>query len=299
MPDRRVALIQGDDRYRNVTQALEAIAPDIDLQGKRRILIKPNFVSVHRALCATHVDAMRAVLDFLRARGVGRVTLAFGPASGTPEQGMRNYGYLPLLDEYDLEVVNLNEDTPVEVEALDRHLRPLRLRVARTMLESDLRISVSPPKTHDMAIVTLSLKNMAVGALVRGEKSRIHQNTPAIQLNLYKMAAHVAPHLTVLDGYQAMEGNGPVSGDPVDWRIAIASADFVAADALAASLMGFPYEQVGYLYYCQLKGLGQADVSQMQIVGNVQPDQVRRAFKPHRNIKGQLAWHLPDAERYL
>jgi uncharacterized protein (DUF362 family) len=195
--------------------------------------------------------------------------------------------------------VNLNEDDPVEVEMIDRHLRPLQLRVARTMVESDLRISVGPPKTHDMAILTLSLKNMAVGALLRGQKSRIHQNAPAIQLNMYKMAAHVAPHLTVLDGFQAMEGNGPVSGDPVDWRIAIASADFVAADALAANLMGFPYEQVGYLYYCQLKGVGQADLEQMEIVGNVRPDQVRRTFKPHRSIKGQLAWRIPDAERYL
>lgn len=295
----RVALVKGDDRYGNVLQALESIEEDVDLAGKRRIIIKPNFVSVHRPLSATHVDAVRAVLDFLRARGLEGVTLAEGPAMGSVQQGLKSYGYLGLVDDYHLKVVDLNKDESVELDLYDKRLRPMRLRVARTVLESDYRISVGPPKTHDMAIVTLSLKNMAVGSLVRGQKSRVHQSCPVINLNLYKLAHHVAPHLAVLDGFQAMEGNGPVGGSAVDWRIAIASTDFLAADSLAAQAMGFALEDIGYLYYCQLSGLGQGTLEGMELVGNATLADVRRKFQPHSGYERQLRWRIADVERYL
>jgi len=96
----RVALVKGDERYDNIARALEAIKEDIDLAGKRRIVIKPNFVSTRKQISATHVDAVRAVLDFLRARGIDEVTLAEGPSSGTFSEGLKAYGYGPLIDEY-------------------------------------------------------------------------------------------------------------------------------------------------------------------------------------------------------
>lgn len=298
MSQGRVALIHGDERYANVMQALRAINEDIHLDGKTRVLIKPNFVSAGCPLGTTHRDAVRAVLDFLRERGAAHVTLAEGSAIGGIGRAIRNYGYQPLIDTYGLRVVDLNRDEAIEVSAWDSHLRPMKLAVARTVIESDFRISVGPPKTHDTVIVTLSLKNMAVGSLA-GHKRRIHQGFPGINLNLYHMAYHVAPHLAVLDGYQGMEGNGPVSGRAVDWRIAIASADFLAADSLAASLMGFAPEQIGYLHYCQLKGLGQGDVARMEIVGNITPEQAQRSFKPHLTYKQQLKWPIEGVERYL
>lgn len=299
MPKSRVALVRGDSRYSNIRRALEAIGQDIDLTGKRRVVIKPNFVSVHKPLSATHVDAVRAVLDELHARGVGDITLAEGPASGDLQRGLKNYGYLPLIEEYDLRVVDLNHDEGVEVEVWDRRLKPLRVRVARTVVESDYRISVGPPKTHDTVIVTLSLKNYAVGSLISGNKGRIHQGYAAINLNLCKLAPLVAPHLAVIDGYQAMEGNGPTNGRAVDWRLALASTDFGAADTVACRLMGFDPDQVGYLYYCRLKGYGQGDMAAIEIVGNVSFEQARRTFQPHSGYQDQLGWRIPHPEQYL
>jgi hypothetical protein len=52
MTTKRVALFQGEERYRNVMQALEAIADDLDLANKQRVVLKPNFVTVHKPLCA-------------------------------------------------------------------------------------------------------------------------------------------------------------------------------------------------------------------------------------------------------
>ena len=59
-------------RYENIIQAVGQIAADVDLSGKQHVLIKPNFVVTHKPLAATHVDAVRAVLDFVRSRYEGR-----------------------------------------------------------------------------------------------------------------------------------------------------------------------------------------------------------------------------------
>ncbi len=294
----RVALIRGQERYDNITRTLQAIDDQIDLTGKQRIVLKPNFVTVHRQLAATHVDAVRAVLDYLRGRGVTQqITLAEGPAIGSALDGFHNYGYEPLIREYGLRVVDLNRDETEPVQVWNERLRPHTVRVSRMVLESDFRISVGPPKTHDTVIVTLSLKNYAVGSLVG--KRAVHQGCAGINLNLYKLAPYVAPHLSVIDGFEGMEGHGPTRGEPVDWRIAVASTDYLAADCLTARLMGFDPHDVGYLHYCLVQGLGHGEPEEIEVVGNVSLEEAYHAFRPHPTTEEQRQWRVRDVERYL
>ena len=60
-----VALIKGNDRREITYEALKKIEADIwgAIGEKKKILIKPNFVTTDVPLCATHVDAVRAILD--------------------------------------------------------------------------------------------------------------------------------------------------------------------------------------------------------------------------------------------
>jgi len=331
----RVALIKGNDRHDNITQALALIEDGIDLGDKKRILIKPNFVSTRRQLAATHVEAVRAVLDWLRPRYDGPITIGEGAAVSDTFDGYRNFGYLDLAEEYNVRFVDLNQDQWVPVQVYDRRLRPMAVRVARTTLESDFRISVGPPKTHDAVIVTLSLKNMVVGSLIRGrggglvemlvqllpdrltssalaekmkshlskvnrsDKFALHQGYHGLNLNLYTLAKVIAPHLSVIDGFVGMEGSGPSGGDPVDLRVAIASADFLAADTVATRLMGFDPDEIGYLHYCKLGGLGVGDLNDIVIVGNATIEECQQRFKPHPTYREQLQWRLPSVEEYL
>ena len=162
----QVALIRGNARYDNVFQALGLIEAGIDLSNRHRVLIKPNFVVTHKPLAATHVDAVRAVLDFLRARYDGPITIAEGPSTQPAAEGFHRYGYEALAHAYNVTLMDLNHDDPFPVEVYDWRLRPLHLHLARSVVESDFRISVGPPKTHDVVIATLSLKNMIMGALI-------------------------------------------------------------------------------------------------------------------------------------
>ncbi len=63
----KVCLVKGNDRRDNVYQALKKIEDEIFTSiGEKKILIKPNFVITTRQLAATHVDAVRGILDFLK-----------------------------------------------------------------------------------------------------------------------------------------------------------------------------------------------------------------------------------------
>jgi len=330
-----VALVRGDDRYDNIREALDLITDQIRVADKCSVLVKPNFVSTRHQLAATHVEAVRAVLDWLRLRYDGPITIGEGAAVSDTFDGYRNFGYLDLAEEYNVRFVDLNQDEWAPVQVYDRKLRPMAVRVARTTLESDFRISIGPPKTHDAVIVTLSLKNMVVGSMIRGrgggffqmlgqllpdrltnsalaekaksrlskvnrsDKFALHQGYHGLNLNLYTLAKVVAPHLSVIDGFVGMEGSGPSDGDPVDLKVAIVSIDFLAADIVATKLMGFDPDEVGYLHYCKLGGLGAGDLDDIEIMGNAAIEECRRHFKPHPTYREQLQWRLPSAEEYL
>ena len=345
----QVALVQGNSRYDNVRQALEGLSGEIDLADKKHVLIKPNFVVTHKPLAVTHVDAVRAVLDFVRARYDGPITIAEGPSIEAAAEGFRLHGYEPLVESHGVTLVDLNHDAAVPVDVYDWKLRPLRLDLARSVVESDFRISVGPPKTHDIVIVTLSLKNMIMGSLISrfthgahsgngsrlnigaiskviwrlvplwvrhlppaewatframstlepSDKMKMHQSYPVMNLNLALIAPLVKPHLSVIDGFEAMEGNGPSEGDAVLWQVALASTDALAADLVTATLMGFDPEEVGYLRYCKKLGLGVGNLAQIQILGNASMADCARQFRPHDTVHRQRRWHLAQAEQYL
>ena len=286
-----VALVRSESHYDGVYKALELIEDEIreDLKGKRKILVKPNFVSTKRQLAATHVDAVRAVLDMISKYYSGKIVIGEGPAVSSLMTGLKNFGYLDLQKEYDVEFVDLNEDDYVELEGYDSQLKPLKLRMSKTLVESDYRISVALPKTHDCVIATLSIKNVVVGGLVKGEKGKIHQGYRAINLNIAKLARYVMPHLGVIDGFVGMEGRGPVSGDPVDLRVAAASFYPVSLDAVMCKIMGFNPMDIGYLYYLDKWRIGVADLEKIEILGESIEGLVRK-FKPHPRYQEMLNW---------
>ncbi len=298
----RVALTKGGSRYDNVRRALELVQDDVDLRGVQRILVKPNLVSARRRLAATHVDGIRAVLDFLRGRYQGRIVIAERSEAGTTADAFRRFRYLDLPQRYGVEILELSGQETVDITAYDSELQPLTLRVDRYVVESDYRISVNPPKNHDCVLCTLSAKNMAVGSLVKDEHANdrklFHQGHAVENLNLYHIVRKVYPHLAVIDGYEGMEGDGPVNGDPVPLGVAVASTDFVAVDATAARVMGFDPAGIGYLTYCQQGGLGRIDAEQIHLLG-AHLDECCCPFKHHPNHREQLDWRIEGVERYL
>jgi len=64
-----------------------------------------------------------------------------------------------------------------------------------------------------------------------------------------------------------MEGNGPVGGNPVDARVALASTDPLAMDTLTTKMMGFDPTKIMYLTAMAEAGMGQGDLSRVKVLG--------------------------------
>ena len=108
----------------------------------------------------------------------------------------------------------------------------------------------------------MGMKNM-FGLLPDKFKSKYHL------IGINKVIAEIntvlKPTLTVIDGFVAMEGSGPVGGTPVQMDLIIAGSDPVATDATACRIMGFDPHEIKHVYKAYEKGLGNID--DIQVVG--------------------------------
>jgi uncharacterized protein (DUF362 family) len=287
-----VSVVKSEGHYKGAAKALRLLEDQIErsLKGKKRVMVKPNFVSTSRQLAATHVEAVKAVLDLVLKHYQGRLIIGEGPALGNLESGIKNFGYAKLTDEYGVEFLDLNEDEHILLEGVDSNLNLMHFKVSKTLVESDYLISVAMPKTHDCVIATLSIKNVVVGSLVsKREKEKIHQGTKAININIAKIAKYCMPSLALIDGYIGMEGAGPVNGDPIELGVSSASMFPVSLDAVMANIMGFEPNNIGYLHYLNEWSSGVADLDRVLILGET-IENVRKEFTPHPTYTDQLKW---------
>lgn len=290
----KVAITRSKGHYHGVKRVLEMLEEEIgrELRNKRKIVVKPNFVSTSIELSATHVKAVKALLDFLSNHTSSKIIIAEGPASTKMEDGLRNYNYYKELKDYDVEYIDLNEDDYVKTKVWDENLeRKLEVRIAKTIIDSDFRVSICRPKTHDTVIVTLTIKNIVVGSLINHDKSKIHKGYRAINLTIAELTKLVKPHLAVIDGYIGMQGNGPVSGEPVMSKFAVAGLDPIAVDAVTAKIMGFNPLEIGYLYYLDKWRVGKAKINEIEIIGE-KIENLHIKFKPHRTYLQQKDWKI-------
>ena len=98
--------------------------------------------------------------------------------------------------------------------------------------------------------------------------------------SLVALAALMKPRVSLIDGFTAMEGEGPRYGRRLALGTVIAGTDPVAVDAVAASIMGFEPREIAYLRQAEIKGLGTADLAAITIVGDP-VSASRRRFRRH------------------
>ena len=294
----KVGLTRGGSRTANIYDSLKLLGDEIDLRNKKNIFIKVNLISKENQLAATHVEGVRGLLKFLRERYQGKITITEG-WRGPAQTVFERFGYPALAKEFGVEIFDLHQGEFTEVEVYDVGLHPMRLHYSKPIIDSDYRIAIGPTKTHDIVGVTLSIKNLAMGALAdNGDKHKMHQSYPVHNLNLYLLAKAYPLQLAINDGFIGMEGEGPIHGNAIGWGITVSSCDPVAADCLTAQLMGFNIADIGYLTYCQQKELGVSDITEMNIVG-ANPEDCSIEFKPHSTFAAQRQWRDEKVSRLL
>ncbi len=281
----RVSVVRAEDHELAVESALRLLAEDFP-RKIRKVLIKPNFVSTRVKLSATPVETVRGVLRFLYDFSDPReVLVAESPAVGGFEDALRNFGYYELKNEFpSIEFVDLDSMEARSVKLSDQRGESFEVPVPSVMFDrSVLKLSPVRPKTHDTVVVTLTVKNLVMGAIRKGYKSSMHTGYLAINRNIAKLFSAMGPCCGVVDGIEGMEGDGPVSGRAKRWGYVFASCNCAALDRLVTLAMGFNPDDVGYLYF--LKGLA----GEVAPVGEPLSSTFTK-FTPHRSYLDQLSW---------
>jgi uncharacterized protein (DUF362 family) len=307
----RVSLTNGDSRADNTFRALKAFEKEIaQAIGNKRVIIKPNNVIINRPLCASHADQIEGILDFLKSIGKTDIVIAESSASGSTLEGFANYDYNKFQGKYGVKLVELDKTDVELLYCMDQNdMRPKACRMSKMLLDpNNYVISAAKLKTHDLVVATLSLKNIVVGAPIkdpgaglgrgaanggRSDKPLTHGGGPrGINYNLAALAPRLHPHLAVLDGFEGMEGTGPVNGTPVDHRVCVASPDWYAADRVGLALMGIDLNKIGYMTYLAQSGMGQWDLDKIEILGPALKDHVK-PYKLPANVDRLLQWQQP------
>ena len=288
-----VSLAKGEKRRDTVRRSLDLISHDIRRGLKPgKVIIKPNFVSTSVQLAASHADQIRGILDYFREFYDEKILIAeaASPFTGGTSEGFENFGYHQLTEEYNVELLDLNEGPFEKIPILDKRGETIHVRVSSLLLDrNNYLISAAKLKTHDTVVVTLSIKNMVMGSIYASDKGMVHQGYKYINLDLAEIAGHVWPDLAVIDGLTGMEGNGPEYGTSINVGIAISSINPLAADRVACEVMGVHVNKVGYLYYCSEKRLGESDLEKINVTGQ-NLNECIRPFRLHSKVEEQYMW---------
>jgi uncharacterized protein (DUF362 family) len=137
-----------------------------------------------------------------------------------------------------------------------------KIKVAKIAADSGI-ISAAKLKTHMGTKVTLGLKNM-FGMLTTKFKGRYHIR--GMDKVIHDINKTIPPHVTVIDGFIAMEGRGPVHGKPVKMDTIIASVDPVAADTVACRVIGFEPKEIDHIRWSHESGVG--NMENIVVVGD-------------------------------
>lgn len=183
-PFSKVSLVRGAERYNNIVKALDLIKTDLyKIRNKRRILLKPNLTASKNIFANTDATAVQAVIDFL-LDSYGELrhsqfTILEGSGSAyyekiTTREVFKRFGYFELVKRYNNVKLECLEDfsdfTEFNVMSI---AGPEQMRLVKRFSDFDFKISIAIPKTHNYAIATFGVKNMA-GLIKQEDKSLLH-----------------------------------------------------------------------------------------------------------------------------
>jgi len=215
-----------------------------------------------------HPDLLRKIIRYIKNYKPSRIVVAAGSGGAPTLQVFEEIGFSKVIQEEGIEFVDLNYGPYTEI-TLNHDIVP-STKINRLCEEMDVHISFTPIKMHKEATVSLGIKNMALSwppAEIHGmpkKKLGIHEDLH----NFIAAMGEVVPiDITILSGMNGMAWTGPSDGKAVSSNLIVAATDPVAADAVAARMMGLLPQAVHYLFELHRRGLGQADVTKIKING--------------------------------
>ncbi len=160
----------------------------------------------------------------------------------------------------------------------------------KTIVQADKVISLPKMKCHHWALLTASMKNMfgtVPGKQYGWPKNLLHYK--GISRCIIDLMLLIKPDFAIVDGIEAMEGDGPLNGDTVNSKVIVMGDDLASVDATCARIMDIDVNKIPYM---KMAG---------KLVGQTAEDKIKIQGSPISNVK--KSFKLPitylDPSRYL
>lgn len=235
------------------------------------VVLKPNLVEGNPDRPAyTHSSVVQALIQLLRDRGAGQVTVAEGTSYHRDSEAiLQQTGYADMLDRLGVPFVDLNYDDLVDIPTKSAYTGLTSLLLPRTVCDAGLVVSVPKLKMHHYSTLSASVKNLF--GIVPGIKYGWPKNTLHVRGLLFSLAELLdslpSPVSAVVDGIVGMEGDGPIFGTPVASHCLVVGSQLLAVDATCARLAGLDPAKVDYLSFAAWAGLGTIDAAKIALLG--------------------------------
>jgi len=264
---------------------LSATRKAVDLIGgiskyvrpKSKVLVKPNLLMAKGTEFAidTHPVVVRAVVKLLKEIDC-QIYLGDGPSVwGSQIENADNV--------YEKSGMNqLAKEEGIQLVQFQKNRWRCGLPLSAYLDECDFLISLPKFKTHDLMTLTGAIKNLF--GLVSGPyKTELHKKyikQEKFAKMLVDVYEEVRPALTIVDGIEAMEGDGPGSSGKVrKAALLLAGCDCVALDSVLALIMGLQPLDIFTTKEASKRGLGIADIKFMEILGDKLEDAIEKPFQ--------------------
>ncbi len=228
------------------------------------VVVKPNICASYHSYeyaATTNPWVVGAVVKLAIEAGAKQVKVMDFPFGGTAEQAYRKSGIQAEVQKAGGKMVVMSNIKFIETAIPDgKDLKSAR--IYDDVLRADVLINVPIAKHHELARLTLAMKNL-MGVIY---------NRPSMHANLGQrladLSTRVRSHLVIVDAVRMLMAHGPTGGNLADVKKAdtiIASPDIIAADSYGATLFGYEPEQLEYIKKGVQMGLGIKNLDKLHI----------------------------------
>lgn len=245
-----------------------------------RVFIKPNLVTNLPATAGVTVEPkiVGSLVELVREAGAREVWVGDSTVNWSKSYDvMADLGLTKEVERYGGRLVDLDA---VPMVALDiPNGRAIRhIEVPQPLVEADVIINVAKAKTHMIDGITCCIKNW-VGIIPQKIRLQYHQ-MPRLSHVVIDLMSRLPPTLCVVDALVVGEGEGPLNVDPRFMGLILAGNDPVATDVVMGYLMGLEADELHFAYTGYFAGLGEIDISKVEIRGPALEDLRIRVRRP-------------------
>jgi uncharacterized protein (DUF362 family) len=293
MTDYRAYITKVSNLHDDIANSLEFIQWKDSIRNDSTVFIKPNFTyPFYKEGITTNPLVLKELLGFLKNRA-GRVIVGEsdgGNHSFTADAAFKGHGMHEICKETGSELVNLSTLPSRYIE--DTILgKKVKVQVPDLLVdEIDCFISVPVLKVHVMTVVTLSMKNL--WGCYPDTMRCLHHKYLSRKLTL--LTKVIKPKIVLIDGTYALNGHGPMYGEPVKADLLIGANNPVVADAFGSTIMGIPVSQVEHIMFAEKEGLGTTNLDAIQF--NDDSKKYQMHFQVNKTLIDSLSTILFNSE---